>query len=65
MKLKKYRKKLGISQLDAAKQLGVTIDVYKSWEYNIRIPRTQNMNEIISWSKGKVTPNDFYLTEKE
>ena len=65
MKLRSYRKKIGISQLEAAKQLGVTIDVYKSWEYNIRIPRAKNMNEITSWSLGEVTPNDFYLAERK
>ena len=63
MKLKEFRKSLGISQLEAANQLSVSKDVYASWEYNIRIPRPQNMKEITNRSNGKVQPNAFYLSE--
>lgn len=65
MKLKSYRETLGISQTEAAKQLGISKDVYNSWEYEIRIPRLAMMRKITTWSGGEVMPNDFYnITER-
>lgn len=65
MKLRLYREKAGLSQIAAGEQLGVSKDVYNSWEYGHRIPRPAVMKKIIQWSNRLVTPNDFYLDEKE
>lgn len=60
MIIKEYRETKGISQVQAAAELEVSIDVYVSWEARKRIPRPENMKKIIAWSGGKVQPNDFY-----
>ena len=65
MRLKTYREALRISQIEASEELGVSKDVYNSWEYGIRVPRAANMKKIIDWSGEKVTANDFYLTEEQ
>lgn len=65
MKLRLYREKTGLSQIAAGEQLGVSKDVYNSWEYGHRIPRPGVMKKITQWSNGAVTPNDFYLDEGE
>lgn len=65
MNLKKFREQLMITQIEAAQRLGVSEDVYRSWEYKKRIPRSESMEAIISWSNGEVQPNDFYLSENE
>lgn len=60
MKLRTCRIGKKLSQDEAAAELNVTKDVYTSWEYGNRIPRTENMENIFKWSGGQVTPNDFY-----
>ena len=65
MNIKSYRKMLGISQEKAASEIGVSKDVYNSWEYGVRFPRPENVKKIEEWSNGAVTPNDFYnITER-
>ena len=54
MKIKLYREKMNLSQIEAAAQLGVSKDVYNSWEYEIRIPRAKQMRKIYEWSGGLV-----------
>lgn len=64
MKIKLYREKMNLSQIEAAAQLGVSKDVYNSWEYEIRIPRAKQMRKIYEWSGGLVTANDFYFSDE-
>lgn len=60
MDISTYRKKLNLTQDAAAEQLGVSKDVYCSWEYGVRLPRPESMKKITDWSHGEVMPNDFY-----
>lgn len=64
MKIKLYREKMNLSQVEAATQLSVSKDVYNSWEYEIRIPRPKQMKKIYEWSGGQVTANDFYFSDE-
>lgn len=64
MKIKLCREKMNLSQAEAAAQLGVSKDVYNSWEYEIRIPRSKKMKKIYEWSGGLVTANDFYFSDE-
>lgn len=65
MILKDFRENKGISQVQASDELGVSIDVYISWETRKRIPRPENMKKITEWSNGSVQPNDFYFNQEE
>lgn len=65
MKLKEYRKKEKKTRAVMAEQLKVSIDVYSSWEYGMRIPTRENMAKIVAYTKGEVTANDFYGIEEK
>lgn len=60
MKLLEYRKKENKIQKEMAELLGVSLDVYNSWEYGKRIPTRNNMKNIVRKTNGEVQPNDFY-----
>lgn len=60
MKLVDYRKKENKTQKEMADFLGVSVDVYQSWEYGKRIPTKIYMLNIINKTNGEVQPNDFY-----
>lgn len=60
MKLRKYREKLGISFVDAAREIGVSIGQLSRIETGKNIPRPATMERIREWSDGMVLPADFY-----
>jgi transcriptional regulator with XRE-family HTH domain len=60
MKLLEYRKKENKTQKEMAELLGISLDVYNSWEYGKRIPTRNNMKNIVEKTNGEVTANDFY-----
>ena len=63
MLLQDYRKKLGLSQQKAAKQMGVNwITIYR-WETGRSIPEPTSIRKIQEWSGGHVTANDFIKAE--
>lgn len=64
MKLLKFLNKKKMSLKHAAKELHFSYEDIRRYTSGKAIPRVERMKKIISWSKGKVTPNDFYLTEE-
>ncbi len=64
MKLKKYMEQKNISIEKAALELGFAYENVRRYAAGLVVPRPDRMKKILTWSKGKVTPNDFY-TEKE
>lgn len=65
MKLKTYMEINGITLEKAAADLGFSYENVRRYAADLVIPRPDNMLQIIKWSGGKVTANDFYLTETE
>ena len=63
MKLKTYRTNKNLSQREMAEKLGVSRDVYISWEIERSIPRPENMSKIVAYTGGEVQANDFYEGE--
>ncbi len=59
MKLADYRKMQGKTQMQACKELGVSLNAYFMWENGLRHPTQNNLKKIYKWSSGKVTPFDF------
>lgn len=45
-KLKEYRLKKGLTQLEMAKKLGTPIVTYRSWEYGAQTPRPEMREKI-------------------
>lgn len=64
MKLKEYRERKNKKIQEMADLIGVSKDVYLSWEYCKRIPRPETMAKIVAYTKGEVTANDFYGIEE-
>ena len=60
MKLKQYREAMNISAKDAARDLSTTTVTLWRWETGKSIPDVYSMRQIVKWSKGTVTANDFY-----
>ena len=46
MELKKARKKLGMSQVDVAKAVGVHINTYVFWERGVSNPSGENLEKL-------------------
>lgn len=61
MQLAKYIELRGISQREAAEQLGVSKSAMNYWCSGTQIPRPADMRRIVEWSNGAVMPNDFYF----
>ena len=59
MKLKTYRKQLGLSREKVAAALGVTGVTVWRWETGRMVPSPPVLKKIAKWSAGAVTPNDF------
>ena len=60
MKLREYRRSLGMSQAQVAAAIGAAQPDIASWEVGRRLPRPEAIAAIFEWSKGAVTPSDFY-----
>ena len=60
MKLATYRKTVrDIGPVEAARELGVSYVRYWRWEQEQSMPRKAALQQIMQWSDGQVTPNDF------
>ena len=60
MKLKIWMAIEGLTGVELAEKLGVTDGAVSRWTAGDRIPRPDQMKEIIKVTKGKVQPQDFY-----
>lgn len=65
MKLKEYRKKEHLTQMEVAKALGVRQGIISAWELGNRTPSSTCMKKIIAYTNGEVQPNDFYGVSNE
>lgn len=61
MDLKAYRESRRVGAQAAARELKVNPATLWRWEKGITLPDRSSMTRIGEWSKGKVTPNDFYI----
>lgn len=64
MKLKEYLQHKNISIEKASEELGFSYENVRRYTAGSVIPRPDNMQKIIEWSGGQVTPNDFYQKEE-
>jgi len=60
MKIAKLIEERGLTNREAAKQLGVHEALLWRWVRGLVIPRPHNMHKIQAWSGGQVMPADFY-----
>lgn len=44
--LKEKRKKLGLTQIQVAKKIGVTANAYRNWEYGANEPSRENQEKL-------------------
>ena len=65
MTLKEYYRARGITEADAAKELGFKYHTFYQWVSGTRIPRPAAMRKIVAWSGGAVLPGDFYRHDDE
>ena len=63
MNLLEWRKNNKKTQEEIASDLGVNQSIYQKWEKGETIPRSDNMQKIVAYTKGEVTANDFYDVE--
>ena len=63
MNLFEWRKNNKKTQEEIASDLGVNQSIYQKWEKGETIPRSDNMQKIVAYTKGEVTANDFYDVE--
>lgn len=59
-KLRNWRRQQGLSQQQAADQLGVARRTWHQWEQGAIVPGPANMIELVQLTAGAVQPNDFY-----
>ncbi len=64
MKLKDYRKLMGLTRSKAAAQLGTTGATVYRWETGRMAPSVKSANRIQAWSRGAVTLNDLFGGEQ-
>lgn len=64
MKFNDYLKEEQISVARFCKQLNLCEATVSKWKYNDVIPRKEDVLLIYKFTKGKVTPNDFYGIKK-
>lgn len=44
--LQQKRKELGLTQIEAAKRIGVSVNAYRNWEYGGARPTPENMDKL-------------------
>lgn len=64
MYLREYLISENKSEKTAAFELDVPQPVLNRWITGARIPRQENMQKIIAYTGGLVTPNDFYKMDE-
>lgn len=60
MKLSEFIKCKEISVADMARDLNKQHCVVRRWVIGTKIPTAENMQKIIAYTGGEVTPNDFF-----
>lgn len=60
MKLLEWRLANGLSMKQCADGVGYWWSTWRRWELGYRIPDPEPMRRIYEFTKGAVTPNDFY-----
>lgn len=60
MKFNDFLKEEQLSIARFSKQLGLCPATVTKWKYEDVIPRKKDMLKIYEFTKGKVSPNDFY-----
>ena len=60
MKFAEYIQKENKTIAGVARDLGLTHCVVRVWVAGEKIPSKENMQKIVAYTKGAVTPNDFY-----
>jgi|TARA_R100000479_G_scaffold176090_1_gene129024 uncharacterized protein YjcR len=60
MKFNDFLKEYRYSVARISKEINVSPNTVTKWKYNDVIPRKEDMIKIHDFTKGKVTPNDFY-----
>ena len=60
MKLKDYRKLMGLNQKQAAKQLETSQPTINRWEQGLMLPSIKSAVKIIDWSNGQITADDLF-----
>jgi len=58
-KLRQWRERKKLSQIEIAKRLGVTQQAIANWETGIRHPHKRLWREIIKMTEGEITIEDF------
>lgn len=46
-RLKQLRLDKGLSQVDIAKKIGVSINTYRNWEYGVTAPSEENLKKLL------------------
>ena len=64
MKLKDYLEEEKLSVSGFCRKLNLCEATVSKWKYNDVIPRKEDVLLIYKFTKGKVTPNDFYGIKK-
>jgi hypothetical protein len=60
MKLRDYLDSQKLKIAEAARDAGFGHETFRKWVKEERIPRPASMRKIEGWSKGEVTPADFF-----
>ena len=60
MKLREYLDSKKLKIADAARDAGFEHETFRKWVKEERIPRPKSMRKIEDWSRGEVTPGDFF-----
>jgi len=60
MKLKKYRKKIGKTQHQCAKELDITVVYFSDLERGVFEPSKKLTQKIIKWSDNAITLKDLW-----
>ena len=64
MTLKEWLKKESKTVADMARDLQMAHTIVLRWSKGLRIPSLENMQKIVTYTKGEVTANDFYGVEE-
>lgn len=59
MNIREYRKQLGITTAEAARQLNVDQSTFNRWERGENTPDGRHLMRVIKWSKGKISAEEI------
>lgn len=64
MHFRDYIALTGKTLAEVGKDLGVTAAAVCRWQNGKSLPEPELMRKIMTWSRGNVMPNDFYIEAK-